>query len=217
MQRTCTFLSNCLLRRGQESSKENARPLVHSNRTEKPVRGEGDGKKRELKVARLKSQKTKKNKMMRNLNTIDQHNHEDQHQTRVCQLCNRDTPLYFYQQEDVVKRLPERALTKLLADLKADMELKANYLKYLKISAKFLHPCSCKHRLEHSYCLTAMIIREQRIYCDKCGDAYNLFIKQEKMCSGKLISLLIKYFVFLVIMLVAAALFLILDALLKTR
>lgn len=85
---------------------------------------------------------------------------EESSVAKVCQLCNRDTPLYFYQQEDVVKRLPERALTKLLADLKSDMEAKANYLKYLKISAKFLHPCSCKQRLEHSYCLTALIIRE---------------------------------------------------------
>lgn len=37
------------------------------------------------------------------------------------------------------------------------------------------------------------------------------------MCSGKLISLLVKYFLFLVIMLVCAALFLIVDAILKTR
>lgn len=97
------------------------------------------------------------------------------------------------------------------------MEAKANYLKYLKISAKFVKPCNCNERLVvHSYCQTARLIREQRIYCDGCGSAFNLFIKQEKMCSGKLISLLTKYFLFLLIMLGCAALFLIVDAWLKT-
>ena len=94
-----------------------------------------------------------------------------------CKLCNRETPLYFYQQEDVVKRLPYRALTQLLSDLKEDMEAKANYLKYLKISAKFINPCGCASNMVHSYCMTARIIRSQRIYCTKCGSAYNLFIK----------------------------------------
>ena len=139
-------------------------------------------------------------------------------ETKVCRLCNRETPLYFHQQEDLVKRLPERALTPLLSDLKADMEAKANYLKYLKISARFLKPCSCTNQMSvHAYCQTARIIRDQRIYCKRCGDAFNLFIKQERVCSGKLISLLTKYFLFLVIMLICAALFLIVDAFLKTR
>ena len=97
------------------------------------------------------------------------------------------------------------------------MEAKANYLKYLKISAKFINPCACAAIMVHSYCMTAKIIRSQRIFCKKCGQAYNLFIKQEKMCSGKLLSLLFKYFLFLLIMLICAASFLILDAFLKTR
>ena len=37
------------------------------------------------------------------------------------------------------------------------------------------------------------------------------------MCSGKLLNLLLKYFLFLMIMFLCAALFLILDAYLKTR
>lgn len=68
----------------------------------------------------------------------------------------------------------------------------------------------------HSYCQTASIIRSKVIYCKKCGEAYDLFIKQEKMCSGKLLSLLFKYFLFLMIMLFFAASFLVLDAWLKT-
>ena len=59
-----------------------------------------------------------------------------------------------------MRRLPERVLTKLLQDLKTDMEAKANYLKYLKISAKFIKPCLCNERKRvHSYCQTALIIR----------------------------------------------------------
>ena len=116
-----------------------------------------------------------------------------------------------------MRRLPERALTQLLSDLKTDMEAKANYLKYLKISAKFISPCNCKSRMVHSYCITAWIIRSKRIFCTKCGAAYNMFIKQEKMCSGKLLTLLFKYFLFLMIMFMAAAFFLILDAFMKTR
>ena len=84
---------------------------------------------------------------------------EDINESKSCKLCNREQPLYFYQQEDIVKRLPERALTQLLSDLKEDMEAKANYLKYLKISAKFINPCGCTNNMVHSYCMTAKIIR----------------------------------------------------------
>lgn len=95
----------------------------------------------------------------------------------ICKYCNREQPYYFYQQEDVIRRLPERTLTPLLYDLKNDLEAKANYLKYLKISAKFVKPCACSKKEAHAYCMTARIIRSQKIYCDYCGNAYNLFIK----------------------------------------
>lgn len=96
------------------------------------------------------------------------------------------------------------------------MDNKAEYLKYLKISARFINPCLCKNIDVHSYCQTASIIRSKIIYCKRCREAYDLFIKQEKMCSGKLLSLLFKYFLFLMIMFFFAALFLVLDAYLKT-
>ena len=142
---------------------------------------------------------------------------EEQESISTCHLCNRETPLYFYQQEDVVRRLPERALTKFLQDLKTDMEAKANYLKFIKISAKFIKPCLCERKLVHSYCQTALLIRNEKIYCERCGEAFNLFIMKEKKCSSKLVALLAKYFLFLLIMLVCAALFLITDAFLKTE
>ena len=106
----------------------------------------------------------------------------------------------------------------LIRDLKADMEAKANYLRYLKISAKRINPCFCHNtQTVHTYCMTARIIRDERIYCKKCGASYNLFVKEEKMCSARLIALLTKYFLFLLAMLAAAALFLIVDAWLKTK
>ena len=44
-----------------------------------------------------------------------------------------------------------------------------------------------------------------------------MFIKKEKKCSAKLVSLLLKYFLFLLAMLGCAALFLVVDAWLKTQ
>lgn len=77
---------------------------------------------------------------------------EDESAT-ICRLCNREQPLYFYQQEDVIKRLPERSLTKLTLKMKQDLlDKKLNYLKYLRVSAKFCDPCQCARRKVHTYC-----------------------------------------------------------------
>ena len=43
---------------------------------------------------------------------------EDDDSLTICKLCMREQPLYFYQQEDIIKRLPERSLTKLLTLMK---------------------------------------------------------------------------------------------------
>lgn len=40
--------------------------------------------------------------------------------------------------EDQVKRFPERSLTPLTLSMKEDMYKRANYLKYLKVSTKFI-------------------------------------------------------------------------------
>ena len=99
--------------------------------------------------------------------------------------------------------------------MKDDLEKKANYLKYLKISAKMVVPCNCKQKNSdlplrvHAYCMTARIILNQRIYCEKCNAQYNLFIKQEKLCSGKLLQLFFKYLLFMAILSIFAAAFLI--------
>jgi hypothetical protein len=62
-----------------------------------------------------------------------------------------------------VRRLPERSLTKLLLLLKEDMQKKAAYLKYLKVSAKFIEACDCEEKV-HAYCLTAQVTRSQKIH-----------------------------------------------------
>lgn len=107
--------------------------------------------------------------------------------------------------------------------MKDDLEKKANYLKYLKITRSFVNPCNCKQKgselpLEvHAYCMTARIILNQRIYCEKCNTQYNLFIKQEKLCSGKLLQLFFKYLLFMAILSLFAAAFLIQDGYMKTQ
>ena len=77
---------------------------------------------------------------------------------RVCILCNRKDPIIFYGNEENIKRLPERALTKLMQDMKVDLENKVNYLKAMRTSYKFIQPCSCLDRPVHTYCMTASII-----------------------------------------------------------
>ena len=69
----------------------------------------------------------------------------------------------------------------------------------------------------HKYCQTAQIIKNQRIYCEKCGAQYNLFIKEERVCSTKLIALLFKYLFFTLLLILATAAILVLDGYLKTQ
>ena len=64
--------------------------------------------------------------------------------TQVCRLCEREQPLYVYQQQEILKRTPERSLTELLLKMKQDVKEKLMYLKYLRVSGKFCEPCDCK-------------------------------------------------------------------------
>jgi hypothetical protein len=65
--------------------------------------------------------------------------------------------------------------------------------------------------------MTALIIRKQQIYCNKCKGCYNIFIKQENFCSNKIFQLLAKYFVLFLLLVIATCAFLILDAYIKTQ
>jgi len=101
--------------------------------------------------------------------------------------------------------------------MKQDLLAKLAYLKYLKVSAKFCTPCECPRKRVHIYCQTASIVRNQRIYCEKCGGQFNLFIKEERVCSSKFITLLLKYFLLTLLLIVVTTGFLVLDGYLKMR
>ena len=76
---------------------------------------------------------------------------------RNCSLCNRELPLFFYGNEEQIKRMPSRSMTKLLQDMKADLEKHVHYLKAMRVSPKFIQPCRCEKPV-HTYCMTASII-----------------------------------------------------------
>ena len=65
--------------------------------------------------------------------------------------------------------------------------------------------------------MTALIIRSQKIICDKCGKNYNMYIKEERFCSNKIFQLLIKYIMIFVVTTGIMIGFLVLDSFIKTR
>lgn len=92
-------------------------------------------------------------------------------------------------------------------------------MKFLRVSTDFVHPCRCAEGTEtdfHAYCLTAKIIKTQRIYCDKCNQFYKLYVKQEKICTGKFVQTLTKYACLFFVIIFFAAFFLALDSYLKS-
>lgn len=154
------------------------------------------------------STKIKKNEVNEDGDAVDS--------AQVCRLCDREQPLYVYQQQEILKRTPERSLTKLLLRMKMDVKEKVMYLKYLRVSGKFCEPCECKNKRVHRYCQTAKIIIDQRVYCDRCGGQYNLFIKQERLCSSKMISVVLKCLLFIIVFSAIVACLLIFDGYLKS-
>ena len=96
------------------------------------------------------------------------------------------------------------------------MKNKVNYLKVLRVTEKFIKPCLCDDRDVHTYCMTAQIINKKRIYCEKCGQYYKLFVKQEKLCSGPLLQLICNYILFLVFICGCTVGIIVFDSYLKT-
>lgn len=80
-----------------------------------------------------------------------------------------------------------------LLGMRSDLFAKAPYLKYLRVSSKFIRPCACKSPV-HTYCITAQVIRNQCVTCAKCGSQFKLYVKEQQLCSKKLISLAGTYF-----------------------
>ena len=100
--------------------------------------------------------------------------------------------------------------------MKQDLENHLNYLKTLRVSSKFIQPCNCMDKDVHTYCMTASIIHKKRIYCEKCSNYYKLFVKQEKLCSGQLLTLICNYIAVLIFTVGCIIGILIFDSYLKT-
>lgn len=102
---------------------------------------------------------------------------------KKCWLCNGD--LLFIV---ITQYKPEKTLAPFVRELRNDYYQQCEYLKFLKVSTDIVKPCECKDLpAVHSYCMTAKIIKNQRIYCDKCNQFYRFYIKQEKICTGKFV------------------------------
>jgi hypothetical protein len=117
--------------------------------------------------------------------------------------------------DNMIKRIPDRYMSPLLKSLKEDLQNNRLYLKHLKIKNNFIHPCNCANKFVHSYCLTAKVVRQQKIYCDDCGAYYHLFVKGEKLCSQHLQTVLVRYIYYFIMMIIFAQATLFLDSHLK--
>jgi len=57
------------------------------------------------------------------------------------------------------------------------------YLKFIKVSSKFIQICDCSHKMCHTYCVTAFVLRKQQIYCQDCLHFYRLYVRSERIFS----------------------------------
>ena len=99
--------------------------------------------------------------------------------------------------------------------MKKDFNNKRQYLNYLRINAKYIKPCLCEGKSFHAYCVTAQVVRSQKIYCKDCGAYYQLYVKGEKLCSSHLFGVIGKYFCMFLLLLGFAQCILIFDSYLK--
>lgn len=84
---------------------------------------------------------------------------------------------------DEVLRIPDRTLCQFLRNLKQDFLNKRQYLKFIKITSKFIQICKCSQKICHSYCATAHVLRNQRIYCIDCFHYFRLYVRSERIFS----------------------------------
>lgn len=144
---------------------------------------------------------------------------QQQQATKICSLCNRETPLYFYQQKDLASRLARKSQTKLYRMLLEDILAgsRGKYLMYVRVTGSYVRMCKCHKAPVHSYCATASVIRSRKIYCKKCNSHYNLWVRQESIYNNKLMGKLFQYILLALILITASGLCLVLDAYLKFR
>ena len=95
----------------------------------------------------------------------------------------------------MILRLPERFLPVFLRSLKQDYICKRQYLKFMKINSKLIQGCSCHEKYCHAYCLTAFVLRSQKIYCKDCYSYFKLYVKSERIISSEYIGSLVRLFI----------------------
>ena len=140
----------------------------------------------------------------------------------ICHICNRAEPLFFYGNEDAVKRLPESYLAPVQERMRRDLKRSSKkyqpgyYLKYLNCSSKFIKPCNCEIYV-HSYCQTAKIIQDRKIYCQGCECHYNFSIKREQGLISALASVMAHYSILLFAIFGSCCLFILSDCYLKHK
>lgn len=134
---------------------------------------------------------------------------------KKCDLCERPRPIFVVDTDDMIKRLPERFLSPLLKNLKKDFNNKRQYLKFLRINAKYIKACNCEDKQHHAYCVTAQVVRTQKIYCKDCGAYYHLYVKSEKLCSSQLFTVIGRYICLFILLIAFAQATLLLDSFLK--
>ena len=109
----------------------------------------------------------------------------DMHGDISCVLCQRSRPIFLVDSDDMILRLPEKFLPPFLKAMKAEYLAKRPFLNFLRINSKLISMCACQHRMSHAYCVTANVLRTQKIYCKDCFSYFHLYVKSERILSSE--------------------------------
>lgn len=119
---------------------------------------------------------------MANTDVVDGDNQTENH-SKPCVLCMKMRPMFFVENDDMIKRLPDKYLPPFLKCLKHDFMNNASYFSLLRITSNMIQCCACHERRAHSYCLSAFVLRSQKIYCKDCYSFFRLGIRYERTFS----------------------------------
>lgn len=113
-----------------------------------------------------------------------------------------------------MRRLPETVLNKFLKQLKTDAMKKQRYLSQLRITPKFIQACSCTTNIVHAYCITAKVIQQKKIYCERCDEHFKLHLSKHNV---SVIGSVLKYIIIIMAVCAVGLLLCIFDGFLKCR
>ena len=108
-------------------------------------------------------------------------------------------------------------MTKFYRQLREDLRAgkRGKYLEYIRVSATFVKECNCDRGQVHMYCITAKVLRTRKIYCERCLCHYNLKIRQENICSNRLLGSLTSWILMVLLLIFITGALLVLDGFLK--